>query len=234
VSLPLPPVHVPRSAEAALRALYRRAWLFARLSLERALDRGVTSRVELRRAIVAELKGLRLRALVLALGRRIGEALRRQVQLATGRRLEPRSAAVEELVSGWADEVVRSITRSLTGRALRLDATGQARRTLLSAAVAALRSGADAAAEVARMTRSALRRMAASATAAALDLGSRANRSIQVAVGVSYYIWRTQGDDRVRDRHRAREGAVFRWADPPEGGQPGTEYNCRCVAVPLA
>ena len=44
------------------------------------------------------------------------------------------------------------------------------------------------------------------------------------------YIWRTQGDSKVRDAHAERDGKVFSWDDPPEGGHPGEDYNCRCTA----
>ena len=47
-----------------------------------------------------------------------------------------------------------------------------------------------------------------------------------------YYIWRTQKDDRVRGEHAAREGEIFNWHIPPEGGHPGEDYNCRCWAEP--
>lgn len=44
------------------------------------------------------------------------------------------------------------------------------------------------------------------------------------------YIWRTAGDARVRDSHAVREGGIFVWGQPPEGGHPGDDYNCRCWA----
>ena len=47
-----------------------------------------------------------------------------------------------------------------------------------------------------------------------------------------YYIWRTKGDDKVRDRHKERDGKVFNWHIPPTGGHPGEDYNCRCWAEP--
>ena len=47
-----------------------------------------------------------------------------------------------------------------------------------------------------------------------------------------YYIWRTVGDDRVRSKHAEREGEIFNWHVPPEGGHPGEDYNCRCWAEP--
>ena len=44
------------------------------------------------------------------------------------------------------------------------------------------------------------------------------------------YIWHTQGDGKVRESHAERDGKVFSWDNPPEGGHPGEGYNCRCWA----
>jgi len=72
-----------------------------------------------------------------------------------------------------------------------------------------------------------------------LQYGAEANQEIQVSGGVGEYIWQTQRDDRVRDRHRELEGTVQRWDDPPEiddkgtKGNPGDAWNCRCNAVPV-
>ena len=45
------------------------------------------------------------------------------------------------------------------------------------------------------------------------------------------YIWRTQGDDRVRPEHAARNGEIFSW-DDPDVAPPGSEFGCRCWAEP--
>lgn len=44
------------------------------------------------------------------------------------------------------------------------------------------------------------------------------------------YIWRTRGDGKVRSTHADRNGKVFSWDSPPEGGHPGEAPNCRCTA----
>ncbi|GAB6054407.1 hypothetical protein JCM17960_32270 [Magnetospira thiophila] len=44
------------------------------------------------------------------------------------------------------------------------------------------------------------------------------------------YIWHTAGDSKVRPAHAERDGKEFSWDDPPEGGHPGEELNCRCWA----
>lgn len=56
--------------------------------------------------------------------------------------------------------------------------------------------------------------------------------------GVDTYEWVTRKDDRVREWHRNLEGQIFSFDDPPEmeSGEhcnPGEDYNCRCVAVPV-
>lgn len=54
----------------------------------------------------------------------------------------------------------------------------------------------------------------------------------QKAVGVEGYTWRTMNDNRVRDEHVPREGKPYKWSDPPEGGHPGEDYQCRCYPEP--
>lgn len=62
-----------------------------------------------------------------------------------------------------------------------------------------------------------------------------------LAVGSTHYIWRTSGDSDVRPGHRAMEGKVCSWAEPPdvdENGRimnfhPGQIWNCRCWAEPI-
>jgi len=56
--------------------------------------------------------------------------------------------------------------------------------------------------------------------------------SIKEARPTSRYIWRTQGDDRVRPSHAANEGRIFAWDDPPPTGHPGEDFGCRCTAEP--
>lgn len=47
----------------------------------------------------------------------------------------------------------------------------------------------------------------------------------------NYYVWYTRDDDKVRESHAQRQGQVFSWDNPPEGGHPGEDYGCRCLAV---
>lgn len=55
----------------------------------------------------------------------------------------------------------------------------------------------------------------------------------QQRLGVRSFIWRTSGDERVRESHRAKEGNTYEWQDPPaDTGMPGEDYQCRCTAEP--
>ena len=47
------------------------------------------------------------------------------------------------------------------------------------------------------------------------------------------YIWHTMGDGHVRPEHAARNGQIFDFDKPPEGGNPGQAPNCRCWAEPI-
>ncbi len=60
--------------------------------------------------------------------------------------------------------------------------------------------------------------------------------------GVRRYRWSTSHDERVRTSHAALDGKVYSWDDPPNTAGPGVpprfnnpggDYNCRCVAIPL-
>ena len=56
----------------------------------------------------------------------------------------------------------------------------------------------------------------------------------QSALGIEEYEWVTAGDERVRPSHRANNGKIFRWDDPPSAtGHPGTDVACRCTARPI-
>lgn len=69
-------------------------------------------------------------------------------------------------------------------------------------------------------------------------LNSEITQSQQRDAGVSKYEWSGTLDRRERSSHRALEGKVFSWDNPPEtdGGRrchPGEDYQCRCCALPV-
>ncbi len=57
--------------------------------------------------------------------------------------------------------------------------------------------------------------------------------------GITRYAWSTSRDERVRKMHADLEGSIHEWADPPitnakgDRNHPGTDYQCRCVAIPI-
>lgn len=61
-------------------------------------------------------------------------------------------------------------------------------------------------------------------------LNTTLNQFRNEQLGIRQYRWQTRLDNAVRHAHRAREGKVFRWDQPPSDGHPGQPINCRCVA----
>jgi SPP1 gp7 family putative phage head morphogenesis protein len=55
----------------------------------------------------------------------------------------------------------------------------------------------------------------------------------QRELGITKYKWSTLGDGRERDEHKAQDGKVFEWGDPPPTGHPGEDVQCRCYAEPV-
>lgn len=68
-------------------------------------------------------------------------------------------------------------------------------------------------------------------------LYSRVNHLRQKALGVRRCIWRSRGDDKVRDRHSdleiETEENPYPIDEPPDGVRPGEEYGCRCIEEPV-
>lgn len=62
------------------------------------------------------------------------------------------------------------------------------------------------------------------------------DRARQEQAGITSYVWKTVGDDRVRktsgDNHVRANGKRFLWAKPPTNpkGHPGQPIQCRCKA----
>jgi SPP1 gp7 family putative phage head morphogenesis protein len=58
-------------------------------------------------------------------------------------------------------------------------------------------------------------------------------------LGINKYKWSSSQDVRVRDRHKHLNGKVFSFDNPPitddlgNKNNPGEDYNCRCVAIPI-
>ena len=73
------------------------------------------------------------------------------------------------------------------------------------------------------------------------------NRKQQKDAGCGKYYWLSCRDSRVRPCHRALDGHIFEWDNPPEMWRetkhgrvytgmrcnPGEDYGCRCIAIPV-
>ena len=67
-------------------------------------------------------------------------------------------------------------------------------------------------------------------------LNGRFTQERQTDAGIDSYVWRTVGDERVRETHAEVDGETFQWASAPEetdGNHPGEDYQCRCFAEPV-
>lgn len=59
------------------------------------------------------------------------------------------------------------------------------------------------------------------------------------SIGVTRYRWSTSGDQRVRPHHKALNGKIFSWDNPPivddkgHRAHPGQDFGCRCIAIPI-
>lgn len=58
--------------------------------------------------------------------------------------------------------------------------------------------------------------------------------------GLNRYKWSTSDDRRVRHDHKVLDGKIFDWDHPPitdehtgARNNPGEDFNCRCIAIPI-
>lgn len=79
-------------------------------------------------------------------------------------------------------------------------------------------------------------------------LNAQVSKLQQQDAGCTKYRWSSSKDSRVRDCHKALDGKIFSWDDPPEmwyetkkAGRvytgrrchPGEDFLCRCCAIPV-
>ena len=71
-------------------------------------------------------------------------------------------------------------------------------------------------------------------------LNAQVTRTQHESAGIKTYIWRTTGDQRVRETHKHLNGKKFEYTNPPivdkrtgRTANPGEDYRCRCVALPI-
>lgn len=64
-------------------------------------------------------------------------------------------------------------------------------------------------------------------------LYGQTNAYRQQDLGITAFIWRTAGDERVREEHADLDGEQFDYDDLPDEGLPGEPIQCRCYAEPV-
>ena len=52
-------------------------------------------------------------------------------------------------------------------------------------------------------------------------------------LGITNYVWHSEGGLNAREEHSSRDNKVFNWNNPPGDGHPGEAINCRCWAEPV-
>lgn len=240
-SVRVSPVDYSASFESELRKIYlgvvREWWVFCRDVLVPAYDRPAPlvldadgeqlqwlieqRSADINRRVIYQTEGLR--RWVTRLGVWHGGAWARQVRRATGVRvegfirmddlrdpLEYRISQNVALIRGLSDETRRRVEVVVfESFALR-----RTRRDLLRRLAEAMGVSQSSARFVARDQME--------------KIQAFLNQFRQEQMGFSEYIWVTRRDERVRKKHRERDGRVFRWDRPPPDGHPGHPVNCRC------
>lgn len=153
--------------------------------------------------------------------RKMGRALRKEIAEApTGQVMRERLEAQTALITSIPREAAERV------RKLTLEGIVQGTRPA-QIAKEIMRSG-----EVAESRAMLIARTEVSRTATELT------RARAEHIGCTHFIWRTAGDSDVRPTHRALNGKIFRWDDPPEcdpghHALPGAIWNCRCYPEPV-
>lgn len=69
---------------------------------------------------------------------------------------------------------------------------------------------------------------------------SKFRRETSKSAGVNRYQWSASMDERTRERHQELNGKIFFYGDPPivdidtgRKAEPGEDFGCRCVAIPV-
>ena len=146
----------------------------------------------------------------------------------------------EEALRRWVDENVQKI------KSIPNDTLGSMREIILDG----FRKGrtvTDISKEIQQVYGVTRRKAQALARDQVSTLNAKISKMQQEDAGCTKYRWSSSKDSRVRDCHRALDGKIFRWNDPPEmwyetkAGRvytgrhchPGEDYCCRCVAIPV-
>ncbi|WP_332116061.1 phage minor head protein [Azorhizobium caulinodans] len=155
------------------------------------------------------------------ISRAIGKGLRRELE----------STPVGGVIRSRMEEQVTLI------KSLPLDAAKRVHELTLEAAVRSTRAS-EIAQEIMRSGKVSESRAMLIARTEVSRTATELTKARAERVGSTHFIWRTAGDSDVRPTHKALNGKVFRWDDPPEcdpgyHALPGGIWNCRCWPEPV-
>lgn len=166
------------------------------------------------------------------LARKMGYAMTIEVETApTGQ------AAVEAMARQIA--LITSLPRDAAERVRSLATTGYALGQRPGEMYNANPRTASLAREILRTDEVTVSRANLIARTEASRTGSELTKARATYVGSTHYVWRATKDRDTRPLHRALDGSVHAWDDPPIVGPngdrslPGAYFNCRCWAEPI-
>ena len=136
------------------------------------------------------------------------------------------SPVLEQRLRDWSSRNVQLVTKMTDDHLGRV-------RTIVTEGVTNGRTARELGRSISQATGVARRRAQLIARDQIATLNSQLQHDRMRTNGVTEGIWRTVGDDRVRDEHAAREGQQFTIAQGIEGERPGEPINCRCSTEPV-
>jgi SPP1 gp7 family putative phage head morphogenesis protein len=164
-------------------------------------------------------------------GRRIGRFSAQEIERVLGIDVARESPELSALIEAWQRDnvaLIRSIGEELHEDVREVIGEAAARGTRVETVARRLLERYDVTESRARLI---ARDQIAKGNAAL-------NQARMGAAGIEEYVWSTSRDERVRESHKDLEGRVFRFSAPPlvapgRRCNPGEDYQCRCVAVPI-
>lgn len=174
----------------------------------------------------------KIRQLLLDIGKRAEPTASRPWRVLQSRQDAKRKLPeydADELLDKWSREAAARITsvRSEIAERLRQDIVEGAKQGL---SVTEVIAGIQARGGVPVLWGTAEGRVKVIAQNQTAILHARVQRERARSVGVTQFVWRTQGDDAVRAEHRSLDGRSISYNSPGSEGLPGEPPGCRCWA----
>lgn len=160
-----------------------------------------------------------------------GAQFDRQIRSALGIDLPASSPQLAETIRLFRHAQMQMIGKLSADKAHRVE-------SLLTRAAQTGARVEDIAREIAADAAVTTARAATIARTSVLGLNAQVTEARHLAAGIVSYTWSAVMDERTRKSHRALNGKVFRYDDPPTAdgftGNPGSiAPNCRCTAIPI-